>query len=195
MSTPRPPCETWQWGDGQRYTVTTQRSGNRPSLRSIADRTIPRLDTREIPMLSRRDVLRLIPTSSIAAQYGQDTPVAHEAQFYFLRDLQKALGPQPYRFVHNPNTKAGRQSPRRLPARILDGPLCAFRRRRHRGSLDRTAFAPAQSVLRTGDRIYTPRSCCIEPPSEGKVVTQFALCPVGWYNRRMEFLGRTGGHR
>jgi len=25
------------------------------------------------------------------------------------------------------------------------------------------------------------------------VITQFDVCPVGWYNRRMEFLGRTGG--
>jgi len=48
----------------------------------------------------------------IASQYGQDTRVAHQAQFYFLHEFQEALGSQPYRFVHNPNTKAGWQTPR-----------------------------------------------------------------------------------
>ena len=48
----------------------------------------------------------------VATRYGQDTPVAHEARFHFLREFQEALGSQPYCFVHNPNTKAGWQVPR-----------------------------------------------------------------------------------
>lgn len=48
----------------------------------------------------------------ISSQYGQDTPVAETARFRFLAQFKEALGEQPYRFVHNPNTKAGWQVPR-----------------------------------------------------------------------------------
>jgi len=48
----------------------------------------------------------------VASQYGQDTPVAETARFRFLAEFKEALGDQPYRFVHNPNTKAGWQVPR-----------------------------------------------------------------------------------
>lgn len=58
----------------------------------------------------------------IAVRYGQDTPVAHKATFHFLGGLQETLGAGPYRFVHNPNTKAGWQIPRcRYQIKPADG--------------------------------------------------------------------------
>jgi hypothetical protein len=51
----------------------------------------------------------MLPVSN---QYGQDTPVAESARFRFLAEFAEALGEQPYRFIHNPNTKAGWQVPR-----------------------------------------------------------------------------------
>ena len=48
----------------------------------------------------------------VSSQYGQDTPVSETARFRFLAEFKEALGEQPYRFVHNPNTKAGWQVPR-----------------------------------------------------------------------------------
>jgi len=53
--------------------------------------------------------LAVLPVSS---QYGQDTPVAETARFRFLAEFKDALGEESYRFVHNPNTKAGWQVPR-----------------------------------------------------------------------------------
>ena len=51
-------------------------------------------------------------TLPVSSQYGQDTPVSETARFRFLAEFKEALGEQPYRFVHNPNTKAGWQVPR-----------------------------------------------------------------------------------
>jgi hypothetical protein len=51
----------------------------------------------------------MLPVSN---QYGQDTPVAESARFRFLAEFAEALGEQSYRFIHNPNTKAGWQVPR-----------------------------------------------------------------------------------
>ena len=48
----------------------------------------------------------------VSSQYGQDTPVAETARFRFVAEFKGALGEQLYRFVHNPNTKAGWQVPR-----------------------------------------------------------------------------------
>ncbi len=48
----------------------------------------------------------------VSNHYGQDTPVAATARFRFLAEFKEALGEQSYRFVHNPNTKAGWQVPR-----------------------------------------------------------------------------------
>jgi hypothetical protein len=58
-------------------------------------------------------------TLPVSGQYGQDTPVSGTARFRFLAEFKEALGEQSYRFVHNPNTKAGWQVPR---CRYLLGP-------------------------------------------------------------------------
>ncbi len=48
----------------------------------------------------------------VSNRYGQDTPLAATVRFRFCGGLRDALGDRLYRFVHNPNTQAGWQTPR-----------------------------------------------------------------------------------